>query len=433
MKAESSFLLDDTLKGSLRAEDLYDRIIDLCFHYKDSETGKINRYILRSDFDFDPATGGIYKCVYKPSISLKYQKLNGNSDISVDLSIDNFYMYTKGGRIVRNLVSATGTLVGIDIAIGYFNQFNKPAKAEDLFDFNKSTGQGVCIMSTSSLYVETKGDMPELNTVIHCVFGNSTVTNIKTEEPKEPDYSSVISDGKNSTDIELILKQYITDRFLNMSRMVNDDSAMVQYNEARKNNTVTPKNLIASYGVPVHLTKKAKELKIPNMSDSSGNSQSTNIHISPSGCTIRNSIYKINRQFGLKLCYVTLQDGSILVYDKEEEKNIKSIAEEAEKSLQEYSASSLFSNYWNNHIPAIYSMSIDAAVSIINCPFFAFIQPFTKVKFSTQYGNTGKGLSIVRDANAIEFVIVTVNIEFSTVDDVNKMVLQGITDKRLKG
>lgn len=421
-RIERTNLLPDKDKKKLTAYDFFDKVINLCFHIEHTDTGLFEDYILRSDYVAD-SYGNIHKCPYKPSIRISYHKINSSSAVSIDIIIDNFYIIDKANKIKRNFTKDSIKIHGIDIAMGYFPQFNKPVDIAGLFNFDNSIGQGVAIMKTRVFYSEAKGEMPNISTVIHCVMGNETVTPYKDKE--EPDFTKLISTSSKQTQLTEILNEWIHDRFINESLISKSPEAMTIYNKQKDK---LPKTLFAEYGIDVHVTEKVKSIKLPEIKDSDGNVVTDTAHIEPSGVSIANTLYKINRFFQCKLRYVTLLDGSILVYSSDEAEGIKTIAEEAENKVVEYSADSVFRNFWESKLPAIYSITIGGGTTTLTCPFVCFMQPFERIKFSTNYGNLSSSMSILNKPNATEFYIVGQTVEFSTVDEDNTMTLTGKTE-----
>lgn len=129
----------------LQEGDLFDRVINLKFisakkNAKGVDVGE-NEFVLRSDYELvddnfiknvtennltlttGKTVSAIRRCRQKPSIKVQYKQVSGNTQIGLDILVQNFYMFDKSGKTLMSFSSATGKLLSVEIQMGYFGQF----------------------------------------------------------------------------------------------------------------------------------------------------------------------------------------------------------------------------------------------------------------------------------------------------------------------
>lgn len=130
---------------SLQSGDLFDRVINLKFitSAKNADGVDIedNEFVLRSDYEIvddnflkDVAensltlsTGrnasAIRRCRQKPSIKVQYKQVSGNTQLEMDILVQNFYMFDREGKTLMSFSNASGSLKAVEVQLGYFGQF----------------------------------------------------------------------------------------------------------------------------------------------------------------------------------------------------------------------------------------------------------------------------------------------------------------------
>jgi hypothetical protein len=433
-------------------QDMYDRVINLGFAVTDKESKIMDYYVLRSDYEIGVdafKTSNIYKknfinkgyirkCTYKPSIRVNFTKLKNNS-ISIDLYIDNFYMISKSGRISRNLSGDKYHVDYVTIAMGYFSQFREPENYADYYYISEYSGQGISIIKgRPTEFIQAQGEPPNSATHIKVVYGDISNSPVEIVTAKKPDYKVLAKNTLTSNSkVADVMEEAITMRFLNYSKVnLDTDFGQASYREflatvktakeSKQDVTQLPSYRAYMYihGVKVNLTDKANSLPVvPELTDSEGNSVVSKLVPFNNGTTILHTLSILNRQFGWDLKCLSLDNGELLIFRREELKDVTQLAEEAVKGgLYE---GDVFSKFYHNKLPCVYSITKEARSVNIKCPFFAFMSPLHPVEFKTDYGDLGVTLDIMSKANVTKFYVISQTVDFATVDDINDVILKG--------
>ena len=83
-----------------------------------------------------------------------------------------------------------------------------------------------------------------------------------------------------------------------------------------------------------------------------------------------------------------------------------------------------------NMLPAVYNITTDALCTIV-CPYFFYVNPFEVVKFRSRYALGGL-VSYFANYNASdeEFTIISQDISFATVEDINECSMVAVGKKK---
>ena len=453
----SDVLTDSEKKGLTAPIDMFDRVINVSFLVQ-SDSGEMETYILRSDYEINmkqfqtwnidkainPEGGYIRRCTYKPSIKFSSRKITADGvSTQCILSIDNFYMISKDGKINRNLTTSGFKTISITVAMGYFSQFTKPANVAEFYTLNSTSGRGITILSLVPNEITVTGNAPNETLTITGYIGSSIETPIEVITTDEsPDYSTLMT-NKSSSEISKILEAFITYRFINYHSLKLSDKTSTDYIAYKqfKSQVKLAKQLKRSYvdftqsfldehGVKFYLTEEAGKLTMPDsLKDSSGNSVTTKNVIPLLGITPVNTINLLNRYFNWDLQAYSLEDGNLLIYRKSEVQDSTSFLELSKKVTKEvlnYS-DSVFKTFYNSKLPAVYTIAKSIEQITLECPFFAFVRLFEDCSFKSVYGNLNFTLALTDTANVSEFSVISQQIDFATVEDTNSMILKGVT------
>lgn len=435
---------------------LYDRVINIMFTVWNNESQTFDQYVLRSDYELDSdylKPYSVYmndqkrkyvirKCTYKPSVRIKFSPIgnSGNEGVDIDLWIDNFYMISPQGKIIKNLVGENVTIKTITVALGYFNQFTRPTNLEQFFTINEKSGNGITIINYTFNWAKVDGKTPNETTHLYGVYGqiiNSPVqVVVKNEEVFEKlTFDAFNSDSKASD----VLTKYITYRFIDESSFATNSAedlaeykAYTEFME-QKNNTNLLKNpayisIMQKHGIKILMTKAVEDLQVRTKTiKKDGSEQEVKIVMPWKGATVSNTVRKLNRWFAWDLKVKCLDNGKVVIYRSREQEDIDELSKELNKRT-EYS-SDVFNKVFNRELPAVYTISKDSGHVTISCPFFAFIKPLEECKFSTDYGNYGFATSILQTVNITSMNVISQSVDFATVDDINEVVLQGTERK----
>ena len=82
---------------------------------------------------------------------------------------------------------------------------------------------------------------------------------------------------------------------------------------------------------------------------------------------------------------------------------------------------------YNNTLPAVYNINIDAVATIV-CPFFTFLQPFQYVEFASRYALTSTVSYYASYKPTIyRFLIINATISFATEEAVNEVQMSAVS------
>jgi hypothetical protein len=149
------------------------------------------------------------------------------------------------------------------------------------------------------------------------------------------------------------------------------------------------------------------------------------------GKTTVNTLSWLNRCFQWDLQAYPMTDGNLLIFRKSEIKDAEAFLKLSGqiKEEQAYYKDGIFSRFYGNKLPAVYSISKSVKQITVECPFFAFINLFEECEFKSVYGNMDFTLALTGTENVSKFFLISQKLDFATVDEVNEMVLSGVVEK----
>ena len=212
----------------LQAGDLFDRVINLKFLTSEQVTAKeggngvekyADEFVLRSDYELvdtkfvenvangtvsysqDKKISCIRKCRLKPSVKVQYKQVAGNTQIELDIFIQNFFMLDSEGKTLMSFSNAKGRLASVEIQMGYFGQFSDFFKGnengvptlEQYFDFTVKP-EGVQTITCNVMYCQTDKLPPDSTMHIHGFVGSCYT---------QPVTDKMVTDDNQTSSIEL--------------------------------------------------------------------------------------------------------------------------------------------------------------------------------------------------------------------------------------
>ena len=212
----------------LQAGDLFDRVINLKFLTSEQVTNKeggngveryVDEFVLRSDYELvdtkfvenvangtvsysqDKKISCIRKCRLKPSVKVQYKQVAGNTQIELDIFIQNFFMLDSKGKTLMSFSNAKGRLASVEIQMGYFGQFadffkgnkNGVPTLEQYFDFTVKP-EGVQTITCNVTYCQTDKLPPDSTMHIHGFVGSCYT---------QPVTDKMVTDDNQTSSIEL--------------------------------------------------------------------------------------------------------------------------------------------------------------------------------------------------------------------------------------
>lgn len=212
----------------LQAGDLFDRVINLKFLTSEQVTTKeggngvekyADEFVLRSDYELvdtkfvenvangtvsysqDKKISCIRKCRLKPSVKVQYKQVAGNTQIELDIFIQNFFMLDSEGKTLMSFSNAKGRLASVEIQMGYFGQFSDFFKGnengvptlEQYFDFTVKP-EGVQTITCNVMYCQTDKLPPDSTMHIHGFVGSCYT---------QPVTDKMVTDDNQTSSIEL--------------------------------------------------------------------------------------------------------------------------------------------------------------------------------------------------------------------------------------
>lgn len=462
IEVDNTGLLHDKDKLSLGALDLYDRVVNLKFTVGDGST-----YVIRSDYemyfpDILPMACGlkeykfsekskcyIRKCQYKPSIKVQYKRVSMSTPIAIDIFLENFYMFDKNGKIVKNLNNITAPLTRVDIAMGYFGQFKSAIQKTttneidiaQLFDFNANNfmGHGITFITMSNVeYVQTDKLPPDMVIHIHGYVGNlysSELKNVVTvnqyetikEEAKTIDYGSA-HEAWGDTLFEQVCFNCISKNWLNGNGAGNYPSSVTSLLKNKTSGSLELSGKLSdedakTYGVKAYLSDGALEIAKEYdkehryyMNGSEAKEVKIDVALASDAVGKANAILKA---FGIEELRFTTLGNDILFYCQGEMQTLSKA--NASSSLSKAYKETSANVYWDNKLPAVYNITTDALCTI-TCPFFFFLNPFQKFYFKSAYALSGlvSYYANFTANNEDEFYALWQTVSFATVDNINE-------------
>lgn len=469
-KAPYTSLLEDKEKTNIGSLDLFDRVINikLTVSSKDLQGNEkpLQEYVIRSDYemyfsellpsvassDFESFKGmktcQIRKCQYKPDIKVQYKRVSMSTPVAIDIFINNFYMFDKTGKMIKNFNNSTYALTKVELAMGYFGQFEKTLKptklstvtVNSLFDFSEQNlkGQGITLITMSDVeYVQTDKLPPDMTIHIHGYVGNlysTKLQNLVVEKGLPSNYNEIIAKetiidtSKKTKDTKTIIGQTFYECVT--KNWCREGSLPAKTNiELTNSANYTVKGTLSDsdaqkYGVKVYFSKRAKEFaddfdKRKVMKDKNGKEVPQKFTV-PIASTAMEKANLVKNVFEMKDYCLTVipSDGNLFLYHKDEVKNVGEMTKGTE--YETFLKNSAVSLYWKDKIPAVYNITTDALCTIL-CPFFFFLNPFQKFYFKTRYALGGL-VSYYANFNATEdeFYTLWQTVSFATVEEINE-------------
>ena len=472
-KAPYTSLLFDSEKTSLGKLDMFDRIINLKLTVATSD-GKLEEFVIRSDYEIyypelmsavasneydafkNPKRCYVRKCQYKPSIRVNYKRVSLSTPVAIDIFIANFFMLTKNGTMIKNFNNTDGKLVKVELAMGYFGQFEpliqndvtKGVEIKDLFDFSpeKLKGNGITVITINSVpYVQTEKLPPDAVIHIHGFAGNlymAQYEDLEATKKKEIKYEDLKKDmvhidfsttstydsaDVKKTVIGLMFDYYVTRMYVRDNELAEDAGIKLRtYNGVKTGATVDimSESNAEKYGIKVYYTESAVKFALEVDSVVRGKINSTNIHNGDgrapiaSANVIKARVNSNSNGKGSLLVTYAPSTGDIIVYTKQDLISKDSVIRGT--ALEEVYGEDAVSLYWKDKLPAVYNITTDALCTIV-CPFFFFINPFQTFHFKSRYALGGLvayfgGFTAKEDT----FYALWQDISFATVEDVNE-------------
>lgn len=436
-------------KVNLTAEEMFDRVINLKITCTD---GKVkDTFVIRSDYELvymgetmlndlaNPQRKMGYlvrKCTHKPSITFNATYVSAEVGTSIDITISNFYIFTPDGKTLQSFNASKYHVISVEVYMGYFGQFKNsllenPLTAYEEY-FNLRAGNGADkITITEPIVVTTDKLPPDYTLRMHGYVAGVYTSPIDINPLITEELTLAHPVAVSGKTLKEILYNEITKRYLNRNKLP-DVSTKIMYPVSELTSLPIPLVLNKTtgrlndadaqmYGVQVYLSKKAQEVSIRKMIDGEGKEKSATFTFSP-GLTIGQTMSRLLSFLNSKLQFRYNNQGDMLVYTTEEADKIDVLSEEF---AEQYNTTTL-KNYYQNELPAVYNINIDA-LATITCPFFFFVEPFQKVKFASQYALTSLASFFVNYEKAeYEFFIIKMVISFATVENINTVQLIGV-------
>lgn len=445
----NSAFLSDKNKLNLTKDDLFDRVINLKLfvHKKDSKDAEYvkgaDAFIIRSDWEavffkqsvesvlqqgvFTSNAYYIRKCQYKPSIKVQYKKVSKDTAANIDIFISNFTIFTSDGKAMPTFNKEDYDLKEVEIMMGYWGQFKNASHRTltDLFDFTPKFGSDLLSVQVFTVTVDKLA--PNFTLHINGTVGNTTQPPCSTDSIDS--FEKVLASGLMETfgnarprqsDMSAFFSEHITRRFLRNTVNVRDNRRYLikdilpvipvlgKYSQTDAN----------AYGVQVYTSPEVDKIEIKKIKDSEGKEVEIKVYFDE-GDTLDNAMTKcIQAVYPAGLVYTMLNTGDLLLYTKEEAQDLPKLADSLSKF---YKKDSVFNKVYKNQLPAVYSINIGETV-FITCPFFAFIEPFEEIKFTSR-GSLNSLVSFfansTKDRNS--FTVINYTVTFATVEDENVM------------
>lgn len=467
-KAPYTNLLQEDKKTNLTSLDLFDRVINLklTVSSKDANGNNIPKqeYVIRSDYEMyypellNSVTNNDYsvfktlskcqirKCQYKPDIKIQYKRVAMDVPEAVDIYIKNFYMLDKSGKMIKSFNNVTNALTKVEIAMGYFGQFEETLKAtlgnisiKSLFDFSEKnlSGKGISVITLSNVeYVQTDTLPPDMTVHIHGYVGNyyaSDLQNLELEKSLPEDYlmlktkGLLIDTSKGSSIVEKTFFDCVTKNYLKQGSLDKITQAKIKISSDYLLKGQLSDTYAKQYGVQVLLSKKAKEYakqyeEEKVLTDKNGKKTQPKFTIEKADNAMQKASLVKNVLGMQDYCITDIGlTGDLFVYHKEEVEDVKGMLQGTD--LEKQYKKDTVALYWKNKLPAVYNITTDA-ICTISCPFFFFLNPFEVFYFKSRYTLSGL-VSYYANFNATEnkFYALWQNISFATVEDINECLI----------
>lgn len=470
MNKYNATLIPDEQKTELSVNDMFDRIINLKLTCVD-EQGFTESFVVRSDYELimpnygsdptkptvpldgelSPKMQGKYiirRCSQKPSIKVQYKMVTSNLGIAVDVFINNFFLLTKDGKHLRSFNSEKYKIESVEIAMGYWGQFRVRNRLDEVptydeffkikapYGADKLTLTGAIVVTTDKLPPDS---MLHIKGYVADVYSNP-IDVAEKESASNAINGNPIATSKES--LEDIMFKCVTRRYLNLHYFTDGKGSEIP--DTKKNIAVSDfvnyKVPISydkktgmmfvpeakQYGVKVYLSEEAKKVKLNPVIDSKGQEKPVSL-VFENGWTVGQTIARIASYISGDLNFTYNLNGDVIVYTSLETNDIKKLHDTLEKDKM-YD-NSTFKKKYDNKLPAVYNINVDA-VATINCPFFTFFEPFQYIEFSSRYALTSLVSYFASyDPTIYKFYMINASISFATVDEVNDVQITAIANK----
>lgn len=417
--------LSDSLKVSLRKEDLYDRIINLKLVTNLMETGKKEEYVIRSDYEIDYfnqdiqsyLTGKkadlkyrITRCKYKPSIRVEIDMTTKNIQTAIKIYVSNFYLLSKNGEQLMNFNSTKYKLNTVYLQMGYWGQFKSVPHddAEDLFDFNSHPWFGIDTLALEVFSVTTEKLPPDYEMCITCKLGKS-LNGVETK--RDVSIGSLpVSVLSKRTAMEDMLFENITRRFVN--------SQDEQIYDSIDENGQLPVNEAKEHGLQIYVSNGVKDLstEVANgLLDSDGNEVSVSVSI-PVGIDAESTFQSIVSSINSNLRHSTLANGDWIVFLADELSDIESLSAEMEAKREPTALSAGYEHV----LPAVNNINIDGVIATIVSPYFFTVEPLGYIRFKNRYATSSQVTYFLNADDFDTYFVTSYHLNFATVDNINE-------------
>ena len=470
--------INDEGKLNLRAGDLFDRIINLKFTCEEVSTGKRESFVIRSDYELvfpntelttDRSQEGYYennknkflirRCTFKPSIKVQCKMVTSNVGTSIGITVSNFFMLSKDGKHLRSFNASQYRIVSVEIVMGYWGQLkyslNPDEKdgaklLESYFNIQAVNGADkISITNGKPIIVTTEKLPPDSAIHIKGYVADIYSSPVRITEVSTPVDALEKPVATSGTDLSGVLFDNITRRYISGHRVLatineehnsalktqlpvfasDEDKPIIINGKEVKPDTSTGQMSVADakeYGVQVYLSEGAKKVKLRQIYDSNGEKQDRKIYFE-AGWTIGQTITRIVSYMDTELDFTFSLNGDVLIYTPQEMQDVETLSKTFDTQGL-YKETVLYNKQlYNGRLPAVYNINIDAVATIV-CPFFTFIQPFQYIEFASRYALT----SLVSyyasyDPTIYRFLVISANISFATVDDVNEVHITAVS------
>ena len=441
--------IDDESKINLKADDLFDRVINLRFTCKKVGSNEEEVFVIRSDYELiypntdfntDRSADGfkskfiIRRCTHKPSIKVQCKMVTSNIGTSVGIYVSNFFMLTHDGKHLRSFNAENYTIKSVEVVMGYWGQLkdsvdiNNPdpkAVLDSYFDIKAKNGADkIDIVGGENAIVVTTDKLPPDST-IHI---KGYVANIYTSPVAITKIDTAVKAldkpvAKSGTEFEKVLFENITRRYINGHRVINLKTEL----KVDEDNLLS-KSDAENYGIRVFLSEEASKIKLKSIKSSSGEEKERKIYFED-GWTVGQTLTRIFSYLNADLDYTFSLDGDVIVYTPGEMQDPSVLNKSCDEQGMYKTTVLRNPQLYNSRIPAVYNINIDAVATIV-CPFFTFLQPFQYIEFASRYALNGL-VSYYANYNPTvhRFLVINASISFATVDDVNEVQITAVSYK----
>ena len=378
--------------------------------------------------------------------------VTSNVATSVDIFVNNFFLLTKDGNYLRSFNESQYYIKSVTIAMGYWGQFkdtvNPDSKnaLEQYFDIKAENGADSLTL-TSPIVVTTDKLPPDSTLHLHGyvadIYGSPVGITKVDNAQKAFDRPSVSS----GNEIEKVFFECITRRYVNPHSYIDEKKNKIGTLNIKKLVPVSKDSKVEfikslsldeetnqlsesnanDYGVKVYLSKKVKEVKFKKIYDSDGKEVERKIYFEP-GWTIGQTIVRIMSYLDADLEFTFTLKGDVLIYTPLEMlDDIEEISKELYKDGVYDDSVLKNKDLYNNALPAVYNINIDAVATIV-CPFFTFIEPFQYVEFASRYALTSTVAYYASYKPTIyRFLVINALISFATEEAVNEVQMSAVS------